>query len=112
MLSCQRIRGALVVETVVCPSKIVVSLRLAGSCLGVFAAAAWLIFGMATLESPLENVCGQPKAANTCFCELWSTVNQAYCRKEYGQCGRADRAVRQSGAESRVLIRLQRRSRA
>jgi hypothetical protein len=112
MLSCQRIRGALEVETVVCLSKTVLGPRLGRSYLVVFAAAAWLIFGMATLESPIENVCAQPKAANTCFCELSSTVSQAYCWGKSGHCGRADRAIRQSGAKSRVLIRLQRRSRA
>jgi hypothetical protein len=87
MLSCQRIRGALEVETVVCLSKIVLGPRLGRSYLGAFAAAAWLAFGLATLESPVEDVRAQPKAANACICELSSTVSQAYCWVGLGNAG-------------------------
>jgi hypothetical protein len=94
----------------VCPSKkIVVSLRLAGSCLGVFAAAAWLIFGLATVEFPREHACAQPKAANICSCGLSSTVSQAYCRGKSRQCGRASREVRENELQSRLLSYSQRR---
>jgi hypothetical protein len=109
MLSSQRIRGAVEVGTVVCPSKIVVDLRLTGSYLGAFAATAWLIFGLVTLESPLEQVCVQPKAANTCFCELSSTVSQAYCRGKSRESRRTGRGFRQNELRSGLLSYSQRR---
>jgi hypothetical protein len=93
----------------VCLSKIVLGLRLGRSYLGAFAAAAWLVFGLATLESPLEQVCAQPKAANTCFCELSSTVSQGYCGAKSWECRRANREVRQSELQSKLLSHSQRR---
>jgi hypothetical protein len=110
MLSCQRIREALEVETVVCLSQIVVGPRLARSYLGAFAAAAWLIFGLAVLESPLEHVCAHPKAANSRFCELSSTVSEAYCRGKIRECRRANHEIRQNELQSGLLSHSQRRS--
>jgi hypothetical protein len=92
-----------------CLSTIVAGLRLARSYLGAFAAAAWLIFGLAMIESPLEQVCVQPKAANACFCELSSTFSQAYCCGKSRECRRADREVRQNELQSGLLSYSQRR---
>jgi hypothetical protein len=97
---------------VVCLSKIVRGPRWARPHLGAFSAAAWLIVGLATLESSLENVGVQPKAANSCFCELSLTVVHEYARGKSGECGRADREIRQIELQSGVLSYSQRRSRA
>jgi hypothetical protein len=112
MLSCQRIRGALEVGSVVCPSKMVVGLRLARRYLGAFATAAWVVFGLAALESPLENLGALPEAANACFCELSSTVSQAYCSGKSRECRRTNREVWQNELQSGLLQYSQRRSRA
>jgi hypothetical protein len=94
----------------VCQNKNVVGLRLAGSHLGAFAAAAWLVFSLATLGSPQESACAQPKADNACFCELLSTVSQAYCHGKSRECRRANREVRQNELQSGLLSYSQRRS--
>jgi hypothetical protein len=62
----------------VCLSQIAVGPRLARSYLGAIAVTAWLIFGLATIESPPKHAGAPPKAAKTCFCELRSTISQAY----------------------------------
>jgi hypothetical protein len=94
---------------VVCLNKIVPGLRSARSYLGALTAAAWLIFGLATLEIPHETLCAQSKAVNTCFCELSSTVSQAHCRRKSRQCRRASREVRQNELQSGLLSYSQRR---
>lgn len=93
----------------VCRRKIVAGLRSARSYRGALTAAAWLIFGLATLEIPLEQVCGQTKAANTRFCQLSSTAGQAYCGEKSRDCRYANREVRQNELQSGLLSYSQRR---
>jgi hypothetical protein len=92
----------------VCISKIVVRPRLARTCLGMFAAAAWLISGMATLGGSVGGLFAQNKNAQGCCCALPARAGEEYCWLKWLQCGELGERKLKSG----VLFHFQRRGKA
>jgi len=96
----------------VCLVKIAIGSSSALIRLGVFAAVAWLILGVATLGSPLEQLAAQSKDANVGSCALRALRAEAYCPLKGLQCGFGHHELGESDLKIGRLLSLQGRSRA